>query len=191
VSVGCCVGMTPTPSAGSSLSCQLHAAGLHAAAANCSSKRSSTNFSTSSADNHEDVSCMSVDVGNDGIQRRASPSPAADRLCQPPSISADDVIDAFPVGDGHPSRRSTDTGDQLPAEADAGTKATSDRVSRSTSMTMNGDNNGSVSGTMPSARSAPRTWSCNASDVILSSLYQRGDVDRGVIASTSCVNPLN
>jgi len=184
--------MTPTPSAGSSLSCQLHAAGLHAAAANSSSKRSSTNFSTSSADNQEDVNCMSVDVGSERIQRRAPPSSAADCLCQPPTISADDVIDAFLIGDGHPSRHSTDTGgDQLPAEVDAGTEATSDRVSRSTSMTMNGDNNGPVSGTMTSPSRAPRTWSCNANDVILSSLYQRGDVDRGIIASTPCVNPLN
>ena len=185
--------MTPTPSAGSSLSCQLHAAGLHAAPANSSSKRSSTNFSTSSADNQEDVNCTSVDV--DGIQRRAPTSPAADCRCQlsdqPPTISADDVTDAFPVGDGHRSGRSADTVDQLPAEVDARTKATSDRVTRSTSMTLNGDNDRPVSGTMLSPSSAPRTWSCNANDVILSSLNQRGDVDRGIIASTPYVKPLS
>jgi len=205
--------LTPTPSVGSSLSCQLQAAGLHAAAAvNSSSKRSSTNFSTSS-DNPEDVNCTSFDVGYvsavDVTQRRAQLSPAADcrqLFVQPPTTSADDVVDAFPAGSARRLGRSVDSDcqrrvDQLPPEVDARTRSTSDHVTRSTSATTNGDSNGAVSKTimsgssMPPRRSRnandvtnlssmPPQWSYNATDVILSSLSQRNNVDRGIITST-------
>jgi len=170
-------GWTPTMSVGSSLSCQLNAA----AAANCSSKRSSTNFSTSS-DNQDDVNCTSLDVGYvsaiDATHRRAAPpSPTPDRrrqaLEQPPATSADDVIEAFPVGD---CRRRVD---RLPAEVDAArTRPASDHVTRSTT------NHEQVSGTSVSRASRPITWLCNDDDVILSSLNQRHERDRGIIATT-------
>jgi len=187
--------LTPTVSVGSSLSCQLSAAGLHAAgAANSSSKRSSTNFSTSS-DNPEDVNCTSVDVGYvsamDATQRPAPPSPTADRrrqlLDQTPNTSANDVIEAFPVGGWRHLGRSTDIDrqrrvDQLPAEVDMRTRPTS--MTWSILATTNHDKKEHLSGTTTSRASRPVTWSCNANDVILSSLNQRHDVDRGIIAST-------
>jgi len=190
---GCRVGtrLTPTPSVGSSLSCQLHAAGLHAAATanNSSSKRSSTNFSTSS-DNAEDANCTSVDVGYvsavDATHRQAPLSTVSDcsrqLLNQPPTSSIDDAIDTFPVGDRRRSGRSVEPRvDPFPTEVDTRTKPTADHVTR---WTLNRDYSGPVLGTHCSA---PRRWSCNANDVILSSMNQRDQVDRGVITSTPCV----
>jgi len=175
--------LTPTASVGSSLSCQLNAAGLHsnpaaAVAANCSSKRSSTNFSTSS-DNQDDVNCTSLDVGYvsalDATQQR---TPTSNRPIQLRGRSpvADDVIQAFPVGSGlHPT---SSTVAQLAAEG--GARPTSDHVTRSTSATAKRDTTASV----PNRRGRPVTWSVDASDVILSSLNQRGDAHRGIITST-------
>ena len=97
--------LTPTLSVGSSLSCQLSAAGLHAAAAatvNSSSKRSSTNFSTSSDNQDDDVNSTPVDV--DAARRRVPPSPSADLrrhlIDQPAAVSPDNVLEAFPVDSG-------------------------------------------------------------------------------------------
>lgn len=180
--------LTPTPSVGSSLSCQLHAAGLHATAANNSfSKRSSTNFSTSS-DNAEDPNCTSVDVGYvsavDATNRRAPlstvvPDYSRQLLDQPPISFIDDVIDTFPVGYRRRSGRSIESRvDRFQTtEVDMRTKTTADHVTR---WTLNVDYNIPVSTTC----SAPRRWSCNANDVILSSLNHRDQVDPGIIVST-------
>ena len=202
--------LTPTLSVGSSLSCQLSAAGLHpaAAAANSSSKRSSTNFSTSTSDNADDANCTSADVGYvstvDVTQRRAAPaSPGAavvDRrrqvAHQQPATTShpgdDDSVEAFPVvAGGRPPGRSTDVDrrrrvEQLPAEVDARTRPTSGYVTQSTSTTydlLGGDESGQVSGPGAGRRAdgGPTTWSSMNVDVILSSLNQRDDVDRGVI----------
>ena len=187
--------LTPTLSVGSSLSCQLNAAGLHAAAAAAnSSKRSSTNFSTSS-DNVEEVNCTSADVGYvsavDVTQRRAPPSPAPDRRRQLlDQLPAGDLVDVFPVGGGRRPVNGIDSDrqrrvDQLSAEVDARTiTPTFDHATRSTSAIMNRDNNGPMSGTTTGRASRPVTWSCEANDVIFSAVNQRDDVDRGVIAST-------
>jgi len=152
-------------SVGSSLSCQLNAAGLQAAAAaggaNSSSKHSSTNFSTSS------------DNVSPSVDRRALSSPAAaDRLSQLIDLtSADDVIEAFPVGGGH-----SNSTDRQPRRL--GRLPTSGHVPSS--------NRRPVFESMTSRASRPTAWSC---DGVCSLLNQRGDVDRSVIASTPSVTP--
>jgi len=98
--------LTPTLSIGSSLSCQFSAAGLYAAAAtvNSSSKRSSTNFSTSFDNQNDDVNSARFDVDLDAIRRRIQPSLSADRRRQlidhPAAVSPDNVLEAFPVDSG-------------------------------------------------------------------------------------------
>ena len=185
--------LTPTLSDGSSLSCQLSAAGLHSAAANISSKRSSTNFSTSS-DNVESVNCISADVDNasavDVTERQAARSLALDSRRQFPSTtSLDDVINEFPVGSGRLPERCADSDtrhqvEQLAVEVDTRTRPTSDHVTRLTSATVNGDSKRPLSEIITRRSGRPPTWCFDGNDVILSSLHQRDDVDRGVITST-------
>jgi len=80
--------------------------------------------------------------------------PSPDRRRQPAAILVDDVIEALPVSGGRDRRRRVE---RRSAEV-------YDHVTRA---------------------SRPTTWSCDvASDVIVTSLNQRGDVDRGIIAST-------
>jgi len=182
----CSVGLRLTPplSVGSSLSCQ-----LNAAAANTSSQRSSTNFSTSSDNADDVVNSTSADVGYvsalDFTRRPTALSPTPDHQRRPPTASPSDVIEPFPVGGG----RSTDTDrrlrvDQLPAEVDVKRRPTSDHVTRSMLATKCHGRTEPLLVTTASRAGRPTTWSCDAGDVIVTSPSQRDAVSRGVITTT-------
>jgi len=163
------VGLTPPLSVGSSLSCQL------AAAANTSSKRSSTNFSTSTDDHvDDDVNCTSADVGYASAQLDFTQPPHPH---EPPATTPRDVVEAFPPSDTNRRLRV----DQLPAEVDhQRRRPKSDHV---TSKSKYGDKTEPL---LPVTRrsSRPTTLSSDASDVIVTSPSRRDDVGRGVISTT-------